>query len=52
MVICDLGGEDNLGFIIEIIFGTIIDGIFELWTNFMKKGIQVSIIAVIKRYLL
>jgi hypothetical protein len=26
-----------LGFIIEIIFGTIIDGIFELWTNFMKK---------------
>ena len=26
-----------MGFIIEIVFGTIIDGIFELWTSFMKK---------------
>jgi len=26
-----------LGFIIEIVFGTIIEGIFGLWTNFMKK---------------
>jgi len=26
-----------LGFIIEIVFGVIFDGILELWTNFMKK---------------
>lgn len=26
-----------MGFIIEIVFGVIFDGILELWTNFMKK---------------
>lgn len=32
-----LGGDVHLDFILEVILGTIVESIVELWTNFMKK---------------